>query len=57
MYKRGTFGASYPPLRSRYGIIEAKNLGVYLGKWHNEIVMKETRKVRNKWLTIRLNKD
>jgi len=57
MYKRGTFEASCPPLRSRFGVIETEDLEDYLLKCENENVMKETKKVRSKWLTIRLNED
>jgi hypothetical protein len=57
MYKRGTFGASCPPLRSRFGVIEIEGLKGYSRKCENEIVMKEIKKVRTGWLTIRLNED
>ncbi len=57
MYKRGTFEASCPPLRSRFGVVRQKIHRIYPGKCENENVMKETKKVRSKWLTIRLNED
>ncbi len=44
------------PLRSRFGVSEAETEKL-LCQCENEVVMKETNKIRSKWLTIRLNEN
>ena len=57
MYKRYTFGASCPSLRSRFGVIETEIERNIWSRCENENVMKETKKVRSRWLNIRLNEE
>jgi hypothetical protein len=56
MYKRGTF----EPLALHSGVVSGQcdSIGKRcLFRCENEIVMKETKTIRNKWLTIRLSEE
>jgi FAD synthase len=52
MYKRNTFGASCPSLRSRFGIIVTE-----MNNCENDNVMKEINQIRSKCLTVRFTEE